>query len=164
MARPPPRTEDSADGSEAELANSSPYKKGPVHREDFQLSSTAPRLRPSLFFFSHPPRPPGSSPCSSAHGRGWEEFSPAGSRSEGWLKPPEDRPCRARGKCKPLKTRDSGRMLFYGFRSMVRSMVLLVRWFCLCDGFACAMVFLLVFLCYGFLRFLLVCTVSRSVP
>jgi hypothetical protein len=75
MARPPPRTEDSTDGSEAELANSIPYKKGPVHREDFQLSSTAPRLRPSLFFspthrdrLDHPPvaLPTGEAGRSSA--------------------------------------------------------------------------------------------------
>jgi hypothetical protein len=42
IARPPPRTEDSDDGSEAELADS--LEKGHVHREDSRSSSPAPHL------------------------------------------------------------------------------------------------------------------------
>jgi hypothetical protein len=57
-----------------------------VHRLRWAVTLRASRTEQhrtssSHFFFSHPPRPPESCPCSSAHGRGWEEFSPAGSRA-----------------------------------------------------------------------------------
>jgi hypothetical protein len=135
LAKPPPRTEDNADGSEGRVGGF------PLKRDPSTARTHAPALQhrnsssPLALLLSHPPQPPGSSPCSSAHGRGREEFSPAGSRAEGWLRPPraEARPCRARGK--PQKTLDSGRMLSLWFRSMV----LLARWFSFC-GFSFAMV------------------------
>jgi hypothetical protein len=51
--RPPPRTEDSAGGSEAEWANpllAGPYKRAPSTARTRAPSNTAPRFRPSLFF------------------------------------------------------------------------------------------------------------------
>jgi hypothetical protein len=53
---------------------------GPAPRLEATSSSAPdPVFASSLFSFSHPPQPPGSSPCCSVHWRGWEEFCPAGS-------------------------------------------------------------------------------------
>jgi hypothetical protein len=138
------------------------------HKRDPSTARTrAPALQhhtsssPLALLFSHPPRPPGSSPCSSAHGRGWEEFSPAGARAG---------PRAGLGLPKlglaGLGANLRKRVIQDGCFPMVSfdgSVVLLMRWFCLCDGFAYAMVLLMrwfsfcgFFLCYGFLQFLLV--------
>jgi hypothetical protein len=143
MARPPlrTRTEDSADGY--------PIKgTRPPRGLALQLFSSAPRLRPSLFFSpTHRNRRDhfpvalhtGEAGRSSARLSHDSDLRLPG-RAEGCLRPPEARPCRARGKLQ--KTLDSGRTLFPcmvsldgSFDGFACAMVLLVRWFCLCDGF-----------------------------
>jgi hypothetical protein len=156
--RCPRRTEERAGGAEAELANSllaGPYKRGTVHREDSRSSSPASQLvfasRSSFFF--HPPRPPGSSPCSSAHGRGWEEFSPAGSRAG---------PRAGLGLpmlvLAGLGANLQKRVIQGGCFSMV-----FVRWFCfrLCDAFLCSFPLLwFSSVSYSFMYGLFFCTVD----
>jgi hypothetical protein len=115
-----------------------PYKKGPIHREHSYSSSLASHLffAPRSSFFLHPPRPPGSSPCSSAHGRGWEEFSPApaGSRAG------------------PMAGLGLPKLGLAGLGANLRRRVIqdgrvpmvlwFFNWFCLCDSFTCAIVLL----------------------
>jgi hypothetical protein len=128
MARPPlrTRTEDSADGY--------PIKgTRPPRGLALQLFSTAPRLRPSLFFspthrnrLDHFPVALHTGEAGRSSARLSHDLRLPG-RAEGCLRPPEARACRARGKLQ--KMLDSGRTLFPWFHSMVHSMVLLVRWF-----------------------------------
>jgi hypothetical protein len=138
MARPPLRTEDSADGSR--VADS---LRDPSTPKGSRSSSPAPRLRPSLFFspthrnrLDHLPvaRPTGEAGRSSA--RQSHDLRLPG-RAEGWLRPPEARPCRARGKLQ--KTLDSGRTLspMVSFDGSLDGFAcaMVLRWLCLCDGF-----------------------------
>jgi hypothetical protein len=136
-----------------------PYKKGLAHHEGSRSSSPALVFAPrsSLFSPTHRNRldhlpvalPTGEAGRSSARQR--HDLRLPG-RAEGWLRPPEARPCRARGKLRKRLIQD-GRFCFCD--CFACTMVLLVRWFCLWLCFA------MVLLCYGFLRFLLViCTLD----
>jgi hypothetical protein len=93
-----------------------PYKKGTIRtsRSTPQLLSILSTVVSGLVFSPSffPPTTTAGSPCSSAHGRGWEDFGPAvlklrlPGRADGglaWLGLPKlglrtgHRPCRARG-------------------------------------------------------------------
>jgi hypothetical protein len=51
-----------------------PYKRALSAASSLSSPASSP---PSLLAFFSPPTITAQSPCSSAHGRGWEEFSPA---------------------------------------------------------------------------------------